>query len=421
MFELLKEKRACRYMGGYAVSVFGTGFVYPLTAIYLDSVVGAATSEISLYFFLTGVCSFAIAPLSGMLSDRIGCESVGMGGIAFQALGSQLIAISSNFIVAVIGGMILGIGNGAFYGSQTSLLFRLFGKERLSKVFAIQYIVMNVAVAASGVAGGFVASTFGSAGFRTCYLFNSFSFIVYGTVLLHDLGRPQTEKREAKRDGESGEAGTNVLVILRGVICTSFFKRVMLPLAIIQFIFAGFGFSQMDSVMPLVFVKYGSFDVGVAGLFLSSNCIAVVFFQARAEKYVEQFGKKNALALAAAIWCFASIFAVLAVIVFPNSLIGVLLICLYSIVFGVGETFVSPSVQPMIAECAPEGCLGFCSATVNTMYSLGTTIGPALALGMLTSHSCSGIWLTIFPMLMIGALCARLVLKEEGCEAKMVR
>lgn len=411
MFELMKERRARVFFFGYAVSVFGTGFVYPLTAIYLNSVVMASVKEISLYFFLVGGCSFIAAPLSGLLSDRIGCRSVGLVSIALQSLGSLLISFSPSFFSAMIGGMVLGVGNGCFYGVQTSLLFTIFGEKRLTKIFGIQYMVMNVAVAISGVAGGTVASVFGSIGFRACYLFNSLSFFVYGVVLFLCLGHSAVSDRVVPNKG-AAEEGTIRHAGVAQVIRTPFFLKVLLPLAFLQFILAGFGFSQMDSVMPLAFVNYGGFDVSISGVFLSANCIAVVLFQVRAEKFVSRHGKERALFSASIVWFLATIFSVLAVALAPGTSLGVFFICVYAIVFGLGETLVSPSVQPLIVDHAPKGCLGFCSSVVNTMYSLGTMIGPALTLGLVSRDDCAGIWLAIFPMLIVAVLCALFLSKS---------
>lgn len=421
MFELLKEKKARVFLLGYAVSIFGTGFVYPLTAIYLNSVVMATTKEISLYFFLVGGCSFVAAPLSGILSDRIGCRPVGVGSIILQALGSLVISFSPSFSSAVVGGMILGAGNGCFYGVQTSLLFTIFGKTLLTKVFGIQYMVMNVAVAVSGVAGGIVASFLGAIGFRACYLFNSFSFLVYGAVLFSCLRSPAASDLEEPNSKAKNREELNGRVSAFRVIRTPFFRKVLLPLAFIQFILAGFGFSQMDSVMPLVFVNYGGFDVSISGLFLSANCIAVVLSQARAEKFVSNHGKKQALLAASLVWCFATLFSVFAVVLSPGTPMGIVFICIYAIVFGVGETLVSPSIQPLIVDYAPKNCLGFCSSAVNTMYSLGTMIGPALTLGMVTQNDCTGIWFAIFPMLILAAFCTLLLSRgTKRCEDEVI-
>lgn len=412
MFGLIKEKQARLFLAGYAVSVFGTGFVYPLTAIYLDSVVMATTNEISLYLFLVGACSFLAAPLSGVLSDRIGCQSMGIVGIMLQAFGSLIISISPAFHFAIIGGMVLGVGNGCFYGAQTPLLYAIFGKERLTKLFGMQYIVMNVAVAISGVAGGVVASQFGAAGFRMCYLFNSFSFLVYGATLLLCLHRVADSQKAELVDGLGGTSCLDGNEGILQVVRSPFFMRVLLPLALIQFLFAGFGFSQMDSVMPLVFVNYGAFDVSVAGLFLSINCVAVVAFQAKATSYIEEKGRQRALTIVAVIWLLATLFSVVAVTIFPGSLMGVVLIGVYAIVFGVGETFVSPSIQPLIVENAPKSYLGSFSAAINTMYSLGAMVGPAMTVGLLTPDDCSGVWLAIFPALIAGGLFAAFLLRD---------
>ena len=421
MVELLRERKARIFLVGYAVSIFGTGFVYPLTAIYLNSVVMATVKEISLYFFLVGGCSFIAAPLSGLLSDRIGCRPVGVGSVALQAFGALLISLSPSFSSAVVGGMILGLGNGCFYGVQTSLLFAIFGKARLTKIFGIQYMVMNVAVAVSGVAGGAVASLLGSVGFRICYFFNSLSFLAYGIALFVCLGHPAVPGPEASGDkADKGEPGCRMGAAK--VIRTPFFRRVLLPLAIIQFILAGFGFSQMDSVMPLVFVNYGHYDIGISGVFLSMNCIAVVLSQARAEKFVSRHGKERALLTASAIWCFATVFSVLAVVFAPGTSMGIVFVCLYAIVFGFGETLVSPSVQPLIVDHAPKSCLGFCSSAVNTMYSLGTMVGPALTLGLISQSDCTGIWFAIFPMLIVAALGALFLSKgTKRCEGDVVQ
>ena len=405
------NKTTALFIFGNAVTIFGTGFVFPLTALYLDDVLNASSFEISAYFFLAAAAAFLATPIAGVLSDRHGPRPVGAMGIILQTTGTLVIATASNGLLALGGGLVLGLGNGCFFGVQTPIFVDLFGKERLPKILGIQYIVMNVAVAAAGTLGGFVASTYGAVGYRVCFAYNAISFLIYGEVLFlaipkrKDRGACQIKQDQDVSDGERGiVAGIKAIV---RPLSDSLFVR----LAILQLLLAGFGFAQMDAVMPLMFVNNGGFDVAVSGIFLTVNGITVVLLQNRMVNLVEKIGKVKGLLLTIAFWLTGTCVAFIGVSSFAGNNVGLALIMIYAVVFGVGETFLTPSLQPMVVEVAPDNRLGSYSAVVETMYSMGSMIGPALTLWTVDRNNGAGVWLIISAALILAAF---LVIGQSG-------
>ena len=76
------NKTTALFIFGNAVTIFGTGFVFPLTALYLDDVLNASSFEISAYFFLAAAAAFLATPIAGVLSDRHGPRPVGAMGLS---------------------------------------------------------------------------------------------------------------------------------------------------------------------------------------------------------------------------------------------------------------------------------------------------------------------------------------------------
>lgn len=76
------------------------------------------------------------------------------------------------------------------------------------------------------------------------------------------------------------------------------------------------------------------------------------------------------------------------------------------VVFGIGETFLSPSVSPLVNDLAPDALRGRYNATVNLSWQAGTIVGPLLAGTALGHGAGRGLFLTLSLVCGLGALAA---------------
>ena len=157
---------------GGLVNAFGNGVVLPFSLIYLHNVRGIALGTAGLILATNGVVSIVAAPVTGMLVDRLGGKLVLGGALVFLAVGYAGYALVDvpwqGFVVATI----TGIGNGAFWPAQSTLIAGLTPVEKRTPAFAMQRVVMNLGIGIGALVGGLVATPTTRAPTSCCSLVN---------------------------------------------------------------------------------------------------------------------------------------------------------------------------------------------------------------------------------------------------------
>lgn len=352
------------YLTSYAVNTLGAGLVYPLTALYLREVLDASLSLIGVYFVIVAISAMLINPVAGRRIDRHGAIPVTLTALSLQCLGAVALALSPRLEVALVAGFAAGLGNGAFFASQTPLLVRLFGRAELSRVFSSQYAIMNGMVALAGLTAGLMVHAFSDLGFRAAFAGNALTFVVYGLLTFGVV---------ARRTTAPAVADTGAPRAPRALY--PYKDRAFRPLIAAQFIMVMFGFAQMEAVAPLALREQGGFAVIVVTVMFTVNGVAVVLLQPRMRGLAERLGHVMSLRTAAVAWAASYLVALAAVL--TDGAAGVALVVLFAIVFAVGEVLVAPSLQPLVAQSAPPEKLGTYAASISMTYSMSLAIGPA--------------------------------------------
>lgn len=82
----------------------------------------------------------------------------------------------------------------------------------------------------------------------------------------------------------------------------------------------------------------------------------------------------------------------------------------FAALFGLGETFMAPSMAPLVNALAPEHVRGRANALSSGRYSLAFVIFPAISAGFIAADL-SGVWI---PLLAGGCLIATIVALRLG-------
>jgi MFS family permease len=366
----------------YGVSIFGTGLVYPLTAIFLREVVRLDAGEVATYFALAALSGVVVNPLAGTWCDRRGPYRVAVVAVTAQAAGPIALAAAGPSTSGLIwvAAVLIGIGSGMFFAVQTPLIANLFGKEAIGQVYSRQYMIMNVATGVAGVLAGWAVGEWGSAAYRIAFGYNGLTFLVYGAVVLGAIAWRTGFPRLPADPSEDGAAPPSRA--WRPYLDVRF-----LPLIVMQLIISGFGFAQMDAVLPVVFREVGDLPVITVGVFLTVNSVAVVLLQGPISRLCERWGNVRSLRAMFLIWAVSFLVGAASMVGWESLPVRVTLVLLFAVVFAVGECFLSPSFQPLVVQRSPGHALGSYAAAVSLVYSLGMAIGPAVMLPLFDNRT----------------------------------
>jgi MFS family permease len=166
--------------------------VLSLLIVYLHDVRGMSTAVAGLVLSWMAVLSLLVAPLAGMVIDRIGPLRVLMGAQVVEAVGvflyGQVVDTKGAFLAATLA----GIGGAGLWPSQTSLVAALAPPEDRQQVFGLQFMLLNLGLGLGGLLGAVVIDTSRPGTFVVLYTAAAASYLGYlvAVATLRGYGGP---------------------------------------------------------------------------------------------------------------------------------------------------------------------------------------------------------------------------------------
>jgi MFS family permease len=360
--------------GGLA-NAFGNGIVLPFTFIYLHNVRAISLGTIGLILATNAAVSLVAGPLTGTLVDRVG--------------GKRLLAVSLLFLAAGYGGYafvhhpwqgfataaVTGIGNGAFWPAQSTLIAGLTPEEKRTPAFAMQRVVMNLGIGLGALTGGFVASTSHPSSFELLFLVDAATFLAYLVVLwtLVPSVLPPRDTRVRSR---------GYVDVLRNRP----FRAVLLVNTI--FIFAGFAGFDLVAVYAK---NHAGVKESAIGLVFLVNTLVIVIAQLPIAKLVEGRRRMATLGLMGLVWAGAWLIVPAAGIWLRGSAAAALLALAVG-VFGIGECLHGAVQAPLVTDLAESDLIGRYMALSALSWQVGFMLGPAVG-GFAIALTPHGTWI----------------------------
>ncbi|MEO5575307.1 MAG: MFS transporter [Gaiellaceae bacterium] len=380
-------------IGGLA-NAFGNGLVVPFLLIYLHNERGIGLGVAGLILATNAGVSLIAGPIAGALVDRVGGKAMLTIALGFLTLGFASYAFVESPWQGFLASAVTGIGNGAFWPAQSTLLAGLTTRAQRSATFGMQRVVMNLGIGLGGVAGGFIATE----SFRALFLLDALTFVAYAAVLTVFVHAPPRAKSDGERPGSYS---------------TVFRHKVFMALMVVNAVYIGAGIAQLEILPAFAKNEAGVSERGIGWLFLI-NTLVVVLLQLPTTKLAEGRRRVPLLAVlgvvSAAAWLLvpasglwlsgAGAFALLAVAV---------------AIFALGECL-HGAVQPaLVVDLADPRLIGRYMAISALSWQVGFTIGPATG-GVLLAASPTGLWIVMGLVLAVGGF-ASLALERGLPEA----
>lgn len=350
----------------YALSNLGTGLVFPFTAIYLVKARDISPGAAGLFFGLIAATTFACTPASGRLADTWSPRAMCAIGALCQAAGYSLMASASSISRIVGYAILIGVGNSILYPAFTPVMTALLDPDQRKRGFSYRYLAMNLGLGAGAVLAGHFLGEHGTVrDYQSLYLLDGASFLPFAVAVF--AVSPAAHRTAA---GSSRGDGNDYRALLR--------IRPLLMLLMIQTLLVLFGYSQLDSAVPVLLTTRAGVPASAVGIMIAANTAAVVVLQVPLGRLLERGRGGHVLALGAAIWAGAALLGASAIIAPVGWRLGLLLA--YAVAFAAGETCYAVSYQPLLTEFTPARLLGRGSALSGLAWNVGAMAGPSIGL-----------------------------------------
>ncbi len=375
---------ARRQIAGVAVSSFGTGLTLPYTLVLLSEVRGLPLGTTGLLLAVPGVVGLAAVPLSGVLVDRAGAARVLRACMVLQAVADLLLARAHTPGQALPAMALLGLGLGPSFPAASALLSGLLGERAdPARAFGMQFTLLNAAIGVGGLVGALVVDVHRPATFVALYVANAVACLVYAAIV------PPAPRRTPPPSGAAAQAPPSY----REVLADPVFRRVCL----VSLLLALTGYSALDAGLPAYSRVVGGVPAAALGLVFAANTAVIVAGQLAVLKRIRDWRRTRALATAGGLWALS--WAVLLALPALHGTAAVALVLTFGALFGVGEIFLAPALQPLVNALATDRLRGRYNALSQSTFSLAFVVSPAIAAGLVAS----GLGLLWVAMLVAGS------------------
>ncbi|MFD5070763.1 MFS transporter [Streptomyces sp. NPDC058369] len=384
---------------GSALSAFGLGFTVPYLYVYVAQVrdLGAGTAGIVLAVF--AMAALAVLPFTGRAIDRRGPLPVLVAASVAASLGAVALGLSSQVTAAVLSAAVLGAGTAVMQPALATMLVRCTGAATRTRAFAMQFFLQNLGLGIGGLVGGQIVDTSSPASFTLLFLIVR---VCSGAV--GPRGPPG--RRPPPAGGAPGPAAGPPPV--GGGLRALLSHRAMVQLCVLGFVLFFACYGQFESGLAAYGTEAAGIEPSTLGIALAANTAVIVVAQFVVLRLVERRRRTRVIAAVGLIWAFAWIVAGYAGLGHGSQTMATAAMISTYALFGLGESMLSPTVAPLVADLAPESMVGQYNSAFALCKQLALAVGPAVGGPM--GASLHGPYIVTFVLFSLGitALALRL-------------
>ncbi|MEU2024312.1 MFS transporter [Streptomyces sp. NPDC016469] len=384
---------------GSALSAFGLGFTVPYLYVYVAQVrdLGAGTAGIVLAVF--AMAALAVLPFTGRAIDRRGPLPVLVAASGVASLGAIALGVSSQVTTAVLAAAVLGAGTAVMQPALATMLVRCTGTATRTRAFAMQFFLQNLGLGIGGLVGGQIVDTSSPASFTLLFLIEAVMFLVLGVIAATvRMPNAPVSAPETAAGAPAPRGGLRALVS----------HRAMVQLCVLGFVLFFACYGQFESGLAAYGTEAAGIEPSTLGVALAANTAVIVVAQFVVLRLVERRRRTRVIAAVGLIWAFAWIVAGYAGLGHGSQTMATAAMISTYALFGLGESMLSPTVAPLVADLAPESMVGQYNSAFALCKQLALAVGPAVGGPM--GASLHGPYIVTFVLFSLGitALALRL-------------
>jgi MFS family permease len=347
--------------GGLA-NMFGNGVVVPFLVIYLHNVRGISLGLAGTIAATNALAALVSGPIAGALADRIGARTTLVAALVVMSAAFSLFPLIHQAWHAFLLNGLAGVGSGAFWPSQGTLLSSLTPPERRPAAFAQQRVTMNLGIGLGGLVGGLIASTSNPSSFTLLFVVDAVTFLVFALILTRVPSPPREE-------APAHEAHRGYRTVLRDRPFVSFIA--------LNTIFIAASIALFSELFPVFAKNQAAVSEREIGLVFFLNTLLIVLIQLPVAKLQEGRRRMSALAVMGVLWAATWLLVLVGGLWLQAGAATVLFAFAFS-VFALGECLHGTVQGPLVSDLAPRPLLGRYMAMSSSSWQIGFVIGPAV-------------------------------------------
>jgi MFS family permease len=363
--------RAWRLLGCVLLFEIGTGMTLPLVIVYLHDARGLSLSAAGLALSVMGAAGLVGTLAAGVTADRLGAGWTALAGLLVAAAGTAGFLFVHGVWSASLASGLQGAGFAVTWVGMFPLLIGAVEPSRRGDVLGTNYAMTNLGLGIGSTTAG-VVLTIAPGSFRPLFVADTVSYLVFA-VLLAVLGQTRSRGR--------ADPGSHPVRAYRGVSRDSR----LLAATGINLLLVVAGYSQITAAFPAWATGPAGAGQNVVGFAFAGNTWSIAIAQLPVLALLRRHRRTRAVAVTGLVFG-ASWLVVLAAGETSSRDLATVALVAGLVLFGLGETFLSPSLPAIVNDLAPEATRGRYVALYSLSWQAGPMIGPAIAGAALGAH-----------------------------------
>lgn len=350
------------------LSEVGSGFTAFYAPIFFVNQVGLSATAVGIGLASAATSGFVGRILGGSLTDAVGWgrRRTLLLAMAISAMGSLVLATTSNFSTLIIGNLIYGLGIGVYWPATEAVIADNSQVEHRREAFALTRLADHLGLAIGLVLAGLLVTI--AQNYRWLFVIDAISFIVFFAVVYLAITEPESPHQQQQPQQVKawfGALSDRRFLIYIGVN-----------------IFFTIYISQVHSILPL-YLK-NSFNVGETFQGFSETTISTLFAwhlvmaiicQMPVTSILKRYSHTLALTISAVFWAIGFSLVWITSTTTSYQLIWATLALAIFAMAGVSYT---PSAASLVTDLAPESQRGVYFSINSLCWAAGSFIGSPL-------------------------------------------
>ena len=377
-----------RIQFGNALAAFGNGFTAPFLFVYASRVRNLGDGTAGAVMAVFAVAALVVLPFTGRVIDRRGPMPVTFLGSFLGVVGALGFGLSESALSVLASSALMGAGVAVLQPALATMIVSCSATATRSRAFATQFFLNNLGLGVGGLLGGLMVDEHRPATFTLLFVIEAAMFVVLAMVLA-TVRLPQTVNVSAAVPHEAGQtlqAGSGWSVLLR--------DRSMVLLCVLGFVLFFACYGQFESGLSAYAVEVTRISTATLGIALAANTAVIVLAQYFVLRMVERRRRSRVVALVGVIWAVAWVAAGASGFVHGTQAVATALLITTYALFGLGETMLSPTVAPLVADLAPARLVGQYNSAFALVKQLALAVGPAVG-GVLAAMGAYGVYIVM--------------------------
>ena len=358
------------FLAGNSLSMLGTGLVLPFMIIYLHEARGIALPVVGALLAAGAATGLIVVMVCGALMDRVGARLV-LGMILLgQVVAEVALAWAHNTLTAWPAVLLYGATWAPMFAAISTMLNGLTPEPALQqRAFAVNFTTQNMALGIGAAVAAVVVRAHHPGTFQVLFLANGLSCLLFASLL------PALPNLRRTRVVNETRVGYRYVLSHRGL-------RLMI---LASLLLAFSGPATFDSGLPAFASVADHISDHAIAVSFTINTAVIVAIQMLVLRLVRRHRRTFALAAVGLIWAVSwALLGFAEVVDGPGWRIVILFA--FTGLFGVGETFVAPTRNPLINSLADDRIRGRANSISGFASSAMLIVCPAMVTSLLAAH-----------------------------------